>query len=69
MKLECGESLSNSPFTFKMRRYNVVSLHCAANRVTAEIICAETLTWFKPGAQLINVTGAGAYTQPHLSPT
>jgi lactate dehydrogenase-like 2-hydroxyacid dehydrogenase len=52
-----------------MRRYNVVSLHCAANRVTAEIICAETLTWFKPGAQLINVTGAGAYTQPHLSPT
>jgi phosphoglycerate dehydrogenase-like enzyme len=35
---------------------DVVSLHAPANRVTAEMICEETLTWFKRGAQLVNVT-------------
>ena len=35
---------------------DVVSLHAPTNRVTAEMICEETLTWFKRGAILVNVT-------------
>jgi lactate dehydrogenase-like 2-hydroxyacid dehydrogenase len=34
---------------------DVVSLHAPANRVTAEMISQETLTWFKRGALLVNV--------------